>query len=100
MGSLLEAPNILTMNAILATAGLFFASIASALSLERVIVSADGKGFALAESKKPFVPWGVNYGNTGRLMDDFWDTEWDTLEGDFAEVKAMGGNVIRVHLQF
>ncbi|HWN93896.1 MAG TPA: cellulase family glycosylhydrolase [Methylomirabilota bacterium] len=42
----------------------------------------------------------MNYGNGGRLMEDFWDGEWETLEGDFRELKALGANVVRVHLQF
>jgi len=42
----------------------------------------------------------MNYGNAGRLMEDFWDRDWDTLAGDFRELKALGANVVRVHLQF
>ncbi|HET6406413.1 MAG TPA: cellulase family glycosylhydrolase [Chthoniobacteraceae bacterium] len=48
----------------------------------------------------PFRPWGVNYGNEGRLMEDFWESEWETIESDFREIKQMGGNVVRIHLQF
>jgi hypothetical protein len=75
-------------------------AIAPALAMERIVIARDGKSFALADSGKPFRPWGVNYGNAGRLMEDFWDKEWKTIEGDFEEIKAMGGNVIRVHLQY
>ncbi|MGI8604901.1 MAG: cellulase family glycosylhydrolase [Verrucomicrobiales bacterium] len=67
--------------------------------LERIEVRPDGKGFRLAELKHPFVPWGLNYGNKGRLMEDFWEKEWTTIEGDFREMKALGANVVRVHLQ-
>lgn len=42
----------------------------------------------------------MNYGNTGRLMEDFWETDWKTFAGDFRELKALGANVVRVHLQF
>jgi hypothetical protein len=42
----------------------------------------------------------MNYGNAGRLMEDFWDHEWETIAGDFRELKALGANVVRVHLQF
>lgn len=69
-------------------------------TLERVRVAGDGRGFVLADSQRPFRPWGMNYGNGGRLMEDFWAREWDTLAGDFAELKALGANVVRVHLQF
>lgn len=32
-------------------------------------------------------------------MEDFWDAEWETLAGDFRELRALGANVVRVHLQ-
>jgi len=54
----------------------------------------------LADSRRAFHPWGMNYGNAGRLMEDFWDYDWETFAGDFRELKAMGANVVRVHLQF
>ncbi len=60
----------------------------------------DGRGFVTAQSRRPFHPWGMNYGNAGRLMEDFWDQDWDTFAGDFRELKALGANVVRVHLQF
>ncbi|MGV3721342.1 MAG: cellulase family glycosylhydrolase [Actinomycetota bacterium] len=41
----------------------------------------------------------MNYGNNGRLIEDFWDAEWETVAGDFREMKALGYNVVRVHLQ-
>ena len=67
---------------------------------ERIVVTADGRGFVQAASKAPFHPWGMNYGNTGRLMEDFWETGWGTFAGDFRELKGLGANVVRVHLQF
>jgi hypothetical protein len=71
-----------------------------AAKLERIVVSPDGKGFVTAKSKQAFKPWGMNYGNNHRLMEDFWDKEWETFAGDFRELKAMGANVVRVHLQY
>jgi hypothetical protein len=68
--------------------------------LERIALSDDGKGFTRESTKTPFQPWGVNYGNRGRLIEDFWETEWETVIGDFREIKQMGGNLVRVHLQF
>ncbi len=68
--------------------------------LERVRVADDGKGFVLAASGKPFTPWGLNYGNAGRLIEDFWDADWTTVAGDFRDMKRLGANVVRVHLQF
>src|SRR5437868_2447431 len=42
----------------------------------------------------------MNYGNAGRLMEDFWDKDWESVAKDFRDLKAMGANVVRVHLQF
>jgi hypothetical protein len=69
-------------------------------AMERMVVAADGKGFVTAQTGRPFVPWGVNYGNAGRLMEDFWDEDWPTLAGDFQKIRELGANVVRVHLQF
>jgi len=68
--------------------------------LERIVAAPDGRGFVTAESKQPFHPFGMNYGNAGRLMEDFWDTDWQTFAADFGKLKALGANVVRVHLQF
>ncbi len=71
----------------------------------RIVVAANGHGFALAlPSGKPgrhiFHPWGFNYGNKGRLIEDFWQTHWSTVAHDFKNMRALGANVVRVHLQF
>jgi hypothetical protein len=69
-------------------------------AMERIVISPDGRGFVYERSRRAFHPWGMNYGNGGRLMEDFWDQDWKTFAGDFREMKAMGANVVRVHLQF
>ncbi|HLJ97376.1 MAG TPA: cellulase family glycosylhydrolase [Gemmataceae bacterium] len=69
-------------------------------ALDRIRVAEDGKGFVLAASGQPFTPWGLNYGNAGRLIEDFWDTDWAAIAGDFRDMKRLGANVVRVHLQF
>ncbi len=69
-------------------------------TMERIAVSPDGTGFVHAESLTSFVPWGVNYGHDGMLIEDFWEDDWSILEEDFREIAGMGGNVARVHLQF
>jgi hypothetical protein len=33
-------------------------------------------------------------------MEDFWDQEWETIATDFAQMKKLGANVVRVHLQY
>jgi len=70
--------------------------------LESVRVARDGKGFVLGESGKKFTPWGFNYDHDakGRLIEDYWADEWDAVRGDFAEMRELGANVVRVHLQF
>jgi hypothetical protein len=75
---------------------------APAPRLEPVGVAADGRSFVLVRSGRPFVPWGFNYDHDpdGRLLEDYWDREWPTVEADFEEMKALGANVVRVHLQF
>src|SRR3954466_10965663 len=67
--------------------------------MEPVKISAEGRGFVLAPSGRPFHPWGLNYGNAGRLIEDYWETDWPTVERDFRDMKALGANVVRVHLQ-
>jgi hypothetical protein len=67
--------------------------------MSRVRVSDDCRGFVLADSGRPFTPWGVNYGHGGQLLEDFWETDWKSIESDFQEMKALGVNVARVHLQ-
>lgn len=67
---------------------------------EAVAVSPGGKGFVLAG--KPFVPWGFNYDHdeAGRLLEDYWESEWPKVVADFGEMRDLGANVVRVHLQF
>ncbi|MFO1077233.1 MAG: cellulase family glycosylhydrolase [Planctomycetota bacterium] len=67
--------------------------------LERIVVAADSCGFVTARSRRPFRPWGMNYGNHGRLLEDYWIDEWPAVEGDLRELRALGANVVRVHLQ-
>ncbi|HVW03300.1 MAG TPA: hypothetical protein VHB77_23255, partial [Planctomycetaceae bacterium] len=69
--------------------------------LEFIRVSDDGKHFVGATTGQRFVAWGVNYDHddAGRLLEDYWDKEWDTVEQDFREIKALGANVVRIHLQ-
>lgn len=76
--------------------------LAAAPRMETVKVGPDSKGFALAASGRPFVPWGFNYDHDepGRLLEDYWLTEWPKVEEDFREMKELGANVVRIHLQF
>ncbi len=69
--------------------------------VEFLKVGDDGNGFVGADTGKGFRPWGVNYDHDadGRLIEDYWHDQWSTVEEDFAEIKALGANVVRVHLQ-
>jgi hypothetical protein len=66
-----------------------------------IAVSKDKKGFVLEPSGKQFVPWGFNYDHDerGRLLEDYWDSEWAKVAEDFREMKGLGANVVRIHLQ-
>jgi hypothetical protein len=79
---------------------LLTAAAAVAAELPRVVIAEDQRGFVLADSKQPFHPLGFNYGNRGRLIEDFWTNDWAAVARDFREMKKLGANVTRVHLQF
>jgi hypothetical protein len=67
--------------------------------MPRIVVTQDGSGFVSAGTRIPFHPWGMNYARPGLLLEDFWEQEWETVAEDFREQKALGANVVRVHLQ-
>jgi lysophospholipase L1-like esterase len=77
-----------------------FTAVVPAEPLPAIRIEAGKHRFVSGEPPREFRPWGLNYGNAGRLIEDFQDTEWQTVAGDFAEMKALGANVVRVHLQF
>ncbi len=70
-------------------------------SMEWVRVSRDHRSFVFERSGRRFTPWGFNYDHDekGRLIEDYWETEWPRIEQDFGEMKDLGANVVRVHLQ-
>ena len=63
--------------------------------------SGDKRHFVRDGTNERFVAWGFNYDrdDAGRLLEDYWTDEWDTVAQDFREMKAFGANVVRVHLQ-
>lgn len=80
-----------------------FANQTSADRLPRIAVAQDGSGFIYKVSKEPFTPWGFNYlGAFERLAEDDWHTKagWERIEKDFKEMRKLGANVVRWHLQF
>jgi hypothetical protein len=66
-----------------------------------VQIAKDKKTFGLQSSGNPFIPWGFNYHHDteGRLIEDYWETEWNKVAAHFAQMKKLGANVIRIHLQ-
>jgi hypothetical protein len=67
----------------------------SSLGIELVKISADGKGFVLDPSGEQYVPWGHNYGSVD-IMQRLAE-EPQRVEREFAEMKAAGTTVARVH---
>ena len=75
---------------------------ADADDMEPIRVAKDKHAFVLADSGRPFTPWGFNYDRDadGRLIEDYWDGEWPKVEKAFADMHKLGANVVRVQLQF
>lgn len=80
---------------------LVFSWTGFAAPLEWIEVAPDGKGFVQKPSGTRFAPWGFNYDHDekGRLLEDYWLGEWPKVKSDFREMKQLGANVVRVHLQ-
>ncbi len=64
-------------------------------------IRSEGDHFIQGQSGKRFVAWGLNYDHdhVGRLLEDYWEGEWESVVEDFWEMKALGANAVRVHLQ-
>ena len=69
--------------------------------VEWIRVSDDGTHFVRGPAAERFVVWGVNYDRDrdGRLLEDYWENKWQTVVSDFREIKELGANTVRVHLQ-
>jgi Cellulase (glycosyl hydrolase family 5) len=63
--------------------------------------SADKTHLVCNGTGNPFVPWGFNYDrdDAGRLLEDYWAGDWPKIADDFREMKSLGANVVRIHLQ-
>jgi Cellulase (glycosyl hydrolase family 5) len=70
-------------------------------AMDWIEVSTDGVGFVLRGSGEAVRLWGFNYDHDrdGRLIEDYWENEWERVEEDLGEIKQLGGNVVRIHLQ-
>ncbi len=69
--------------------------------MEAIRVSPDGRDFVYAQTGRRFVAWGFNYDHdaAGRLIEDYWLDAWDRVVQDFREMKDLGANTVRIHLQ-
>jgi hypothetical protein len=80
---------------------LAFGGSARAAEPDWIRVSGDGRSFVTGRDSRTFAPWGFNYDHDerGRLLEDYWVGEWMKVEEDFREMKELGANVVRIHLQ-
>lgn len=69
--------------------------------LPKVRLSPDGRGFITSEGR-PFVPWGVNYfrPGTGWAPQVWKQFDPEATRRDFAKLRELGGNCVRVFLTF
>ncbi len=63
--------------------------------------STDGSHFVREDSGERFTAWGFNYDHdrSMRLLEDYWVDEWQTVLEDLLEMKQLGANAVRIHLQ-
>jgi len=107
LGKQSKTPKLRTKAAIIALGCVLFVSACHTVeriapTMERIKVAKTGRGFISAETGQQFTPWGFNYDHDHqmRLLEEYWDNEWQTVVEDFREMKALGANVVRIHLQF
>ena len=41
----------------------------------------------------------IHNGKSGELLEEYWDERWAEVEEDFGEMRSLGVNVVRIHLQ-
>lgn len=74
----------------------------AAAELPWILVNPAGSGFEELGTGRIFDASGFNYDHdrSGRLIEDYWHTEWSSVVEDFQEMRELGARVVRVHLQF
>ncbi len=74
---------------------------ATAGPLPKIQISPDGRGFVTREGR-PFVPFGVNYfrPGTGWAPQVWKQFDAEATRRDFARLRALGGNCVRVFLTY
>jgi len=96
-------------NLVILTLCLFFLSVScnnDAEEMEKTIskIRIQQNASFVDQDGNLFFPWGLNYTNpkeVGLIEDQWEDAEvWNTINSDFEEMKTLGANVIRIHLQY
>jgi hypothetical protein len=92
---------VLVARATLATGTNNAVALMPAQPLAWIRTSSDKTHFVRDGTDHRFVPWGFNYDrdDSGRLLEDYWAGEWTKVANDFHQMKSMGANVVRIHLQ-
>jgi hypothetical protein len=72
-----------------------------AAEMPSIRVSENGDHFVIGDTGARFIVWGVNYDHNtaGELLDEYWIDRWDQVVEDFSEIKQLGANCVRIHLQ-
>jgi len=96
---LLERLRALALSLLFFVPVIAFAEEPASTNLPPILIDAAGTGFVA--DGKPFRLWGVNYDHAGdgRLLEEYWSESWDEVVADFGEIRELGANVVRIHLQ-
>lgn len=83
------------------TASPFAQSTDASSAMSFIQLSDNQRFFIHSKDNSRFTPWGFNYDHDakGLLLEDYWEKEWSRVEEDFQEMKELGANVVRIHLQ-
>jgi Cellulase (glycosyl hydrolase family 5) len=84
----------------LLASGVWSAEARAQRALPRIAVA--GAKFVTSDSGSLFTPWGFNYDRDSRyrLLEEYWGSEWSKVDKDFRAMRALGANVVRIHLQY
>lgn len=68
--------------------------------LPQLVIDSQKVCFIHKETKEIFVPYGVNYDHDKdfKLIEQFW-TDTKKISKAFSEIKSMGFNIVRIHVQ-
>lgn len=95
-----KLPFCLALSIVTIFAAMAWPAAVCAADLDRIRLNPNKTQLVYSSTGGPFVPWGFNYDRDYkmRLIEDCWIEEWKTVESDFREMKALGANIVRIHL--